>query len=141
MDRLPPYDPADGRPAMDPGVPRRLLRRLLRIGNISIGSRVLDAGCGRGALTRFLSELAIEACGIDQSAPDIAAARAAAGHIEYACCQAAAVVPFPERHFDAVLSRELPDHHGNLLDLTALRATAHLLSTIRPEGRLILVHR
>jgi SAM-dependent methyltransferase len=126
---------------MDPGVPRRLLRRLLRIGNVSIGSRVLDAGCGRGALTRFLSELAIEVCGIDQSAPDVAAAQAVAGEIKYACCRATTGIPFPERHFDAVLARELPDHHGNLLDLTALRATAHLLATIRPEGRLVLVHR
>jgi SAM-dependent methyltransferase len=141
MDRLLPYDPADDRQRSDPGIPRRLLRRLLRIGNISIGSRVLDAGCGRGELTRFLSELAIEASGIDQSEQDIAAAQAAAGQLDYACCRAAAGVPFPEQHFDAVLARELPEHKGNLLELTALRATAHLLATIRPEGRLIIVRR
>jgi SAM-dependent methyltransferase len=133
------HDPADGPQRSDPGIPRRLIRRLLRIGNITIGSRVLEAGCGRGALTRFLSELAIEASGIDQSEQDLAAATAANSPNEYACCQA--VVPFPERSFDVVLARELPEHHGNLLDLAALRATARLLAKIRPEGRLIIVRR
>jgi len=138
---LVPHDPADRRQRPDPGIPRRLLRRLLWMGNISIGSRVLDAGCGRGELTRFLTELAIESSGIDESEQDIAAATAEGSPTEFVCCRAAAGIPFPERHFDAVLARELPEHHGNLLDLTALRATAHLLATVRPEGRLILVRR
>jgi SAM-dependent methyltransferase len=111
----------------------------LRIGEVSVGSRVLDAGCGRGELTRFLSGLAVEASGLDDSVEHISAAQAAAGQLDYACSRAAAGVPFPEHYFDAVLARELPDHHGNLLDLMALRATAHLLATIRPQGRLIIV--
>jgi SAM-dependent methyltransferase len=141
MDRLVPYDPADGRQPSDPGIPKRLVRRLLRLGEISVGSRVLDAGCGRGELTHLLNELAIDASGFDESAEHIAAARNVAGQLEYACGRAAANVPFPEHYFDAVLARELPEHHGNLLDMTALRATAHLLATIRPQGRLMIVRR
>ena len=141
MDWLVPYDPADGRQPPDPGIPKRLVRHLLRLGEISVGSRVLNAGCGRGELTHFLSELAIEASGFDESAEHIEVARNVAGQSDFACCRAAANVPFPERHFDAVLARELPEHRANLLDLSALRATAHLLATIRPEGRLIIVHR
>src|SRR6516164_2673727 len=113
MDWLLPYDSADGRVPTEPGIPRRLLRQLLRIGKISVGSRVLDAGCGRGELTRFLAELAIEASGLDESAERIAAARTAAEHLDYACGRAAAGVPFPERRFDAVLARDLPEHRGD----------------------------
>jgi SAM-dependent methyltransferase len=141
MDWLLPNDPADGRVPSDPGIPKRLLRRLLRIGKISVGSRVLDAGCGRGELTRFLSELAIEASGMDESAERIAAARSGAKHLDYACGRAAAGVPYPERHFDAVLARDLPEHRGDLFDFQALRASAHLLATIRPEGGLIVLCR
>ncbi|MGE5194769.1 MAG: class I SAM-dependent methyltransferase [Deltaproteobacteria bacterium] len=141
MDWLLQYHPADGRVPTEPGIPKRLLRRLVRNGNISIGSRVLDAGCGRGELTRFLDELAVEASGFDESAACIAAAQAAAGHLSYACSRAAVGVPFPERSFDVVLARDLPDHRGNLFDFQAMRATAHLLATIRPQGRLIIVRR
>jgi SAM-dependent methyltransferase len=141
MDWLLPYDPAEGRVPADPGLPKRLLRHLLRISKISIGSRVLDAGCGRGELTRFLSELAIDASGIDESAERIADAQSAADHLTYVCGRAAAGVPFPERHFDAVLARDLPEHRGDLFDFQALRASAHLLATIRPLGRLIILHR
>ncbi len=141
MDWLLPYDPAYGRVPTEPGLPKRLLRHLLRIGRISIGSRVLDAGCGRGELTRFLSELAIDASGLDESAERIAAAQAAAGHLTFSCGAVAAGVPFPERHFDAVLARDLPEHRGDLFDFPALRATAHLAAAIRPEGRLIIVRR
>jgi len=141
MDWLLPYDSADGRVPTEPGIPRRLLRHLLRIGKISVGSRILDAGCGRGELTRFLSELAIDASGMDESAERIAAAQSAASHLDYACGRAAAGVPFPERQFHAVLARELPEHRGDLFDFPALRASAHLLATIRPEGRLIILRR
>ena len=141
MDWLLPYDPAYGRVPTEPGLPKRLLRHLLRIGRISIGSQVLDAGCGRGGLTRYLSELAIEASGLDESAERIAAAQAAAEHLTYVCGSAAAGVPFPERYFDAVLARDLPEHRGDLFDSSALRATAHLAAVIRREGRLLIVRR
>jgi hypothetical protein len=50
-------------------------------------------------------------------------------------------MPFPEQTFDVVLGRELPEHRGDLCGHEALRATAHLLATVRPLGRLILMSR
>ena len=141
MDWLLPFRTIDNGPLTAPGLPRRLLRHLIRIGKISIGSKVLDAGCGSGELTRFFDELSIEASGIDDSPERIAAAHSAAGHLAYTCCRSSIVVPFPEQSFDMVLARDLPEHQGDLCSREALRATAHLLATVRPQGTLILMSR
>lgn len=141
MDWLLPYSPNESATPTDPELPRRLLRRLVRLGKINIGSRVLDAGCGSGALTRFLDELAVDASGIDESSERISAAQSRAVHLNYACSRPSVAVPFPERHFNVVLARDLSEHRGDLFTHEALRATAHLLATVRPEGCLILVSR
>src|SRR5262249_21413250 len=121
--------------------PRRLLRHVLEIGKISVGSKVLDAGCGQGDLTRFFDELAIDASGFDDSPDRIAAAQRAAGHLDYSCCRPSIELPFSDQSFVVVLARELPEHRGDLLSRAALRATAHLLATVRPRGCLILMSR
>ena len=141
MDWLLPLRPIDKGPLTDPGIPRRLLRHLVRRGKISVGSKVLDAGCGRGDLTRFFDELAIDASGIDDSPEQIAVAKKAAGHLAYACCRPSIAVPFREQSFDVVLARDLPEHRGDLFGREALRATAHLLAMVRPAGCLILMSR
>jgi SAM-dependent methyltransferase len=141
MDWLLPFRPLDLGPTTAPGIPRRLLRHLVRIGNISIGSKVLDVGCGRGELTRFFDELAIDASGTDESPAHIAAAQKAAGHLAYSCCRSSIKVPFPDQSFHAVLAREVPEHRGDLFSHEALRATAHLLAAVRPLGCLILMSR
>src|SRR5258708_32867243 len=102
MDWLLPLRPLEKGTMTAPGIPRRLVRRLLEIGNISIGSKVLDAGCGRGDLTRFFDELAIDASGFDDSPDRIAAAQRAAGHLDYSCCRSSNAVPFPDQSFDVV---------------------------------------
>jgi len=141
MDWLLPFRPLPEGPLTAPGLPRRLLRHLVRIGRISIGSKVLDAGCGGGDLTRFFDELAIDVSGIDESPERIQAAKSAAGHLDYACSRASMAMPFPEQSFDVVLARELPEHRGDLFRREALRATAHLLATVRPLGCLIMISR
>ncbi len=123
------------------GLPRRLLRHLVRIGQISIGSKVLDAGCGPGDLTRFLDEMAVDAWGFDHSPESIAQAASAARHLTYACGRASLAMPFPEHSFDVVLARDIPEHRGDLSDHAALRATANLLAMVRPLGCLILTSR
>ena len=140
MDWLLPFrPPADGC-ASDPGLPRRLLRHVLRCGRISIGSRVLVAGSGANELARYLDEMAIDATALDGmpgasgSAPPPALQRA----IGASC---AATVPLWEHAVDAVLSRETPGHRGDLLGLGALRATARLAARLLPRGNLILLSR
>jgi SAM-dependent methyltransferase len=141
MDWLLPFRPLEQGPLTAPEIPRRLFRHLIRTGNISVGTKVLDAGCGRGELTRFFDELAIDVSGADESPQRIAAAQAAAGHLNYACCRASIAVPFPEQSFHVVLARELSEHRRDLLSHEALRATAHLLATLRPMGCLIVTSR
>jgi|SRR5579872_4166269 len=141
MDWLLPFRPIDNGPTMPPGLPRRLLKRLLRIGKISVGSRVLDAGCGFGELTRFLDDLSVDVSGIDESPACIAAAQRAARHLDYSCASAMSRLAYPAQQFDAVLARGLREYQGDLLGRDALRATAHLAATIRPQGRLIMIAR
>lgn len=141
MDWILPFRQVSDLPSKGPGLSRRLLRRLVESGRIGVGSRVLDAGCGRGELTRFLDNLSVDAAGIDESPDRIAAAQFAARHLDYTCCRASTTVPLPERSFDVVLARDLVEHRGDLLSAAALRATAHLLATVRPGGRFVLVGR
>src|SRR4029077_8829729 len=107
---------------------------LVQLGKISIGSKVLDAGCGSGELTRFLDDLSVEASGIDESRSHVASAQNAARHLDYSCCQASVIVPFPEQHFHVVLARGVAEHGHNLFGHQALWATAHLLAIVQPEG-------
>jgi len=141
MDWIIPFRQDAEASTREPRLSRRLLRRLVESGRIAVGSRVLDAGCGRGELTRFLAGLSIDASGIDESPDRIAVAQAASRHLDYTCCRASVNVPYPIHSFDVVVARNLTEHRGDLLSAAALRATAHLLATVRPGGRLMLVGR
>ncbi len=141
MDWLLPFRPTENRGMTVPGLPRSLLRRVLRMGRISVGSKVLDVGCGRGELTRYLDELLIDASGFDESAECVAAAQSAAGHLRYVCGSLSSPIPFAGQSLDMVLVRDLPEHRGDLVSRRALRATAHLLAAVRPEGCLIVMSR
>jgi trans-aconitate methyltransferase len=64
------------------------------------GERILDLGCGDGALTRKLVELGCEVVGVDASAEQIAAAKKSGLDARVKDCQA---LDF-DREFDAVFS-------------------------------------
>jgi len=64
------------------------------------GERILDLGCGDGALTRKLADLGCEVVGVDASADQIAAARKSGLDARVKDCQA---LDF-DREFDAVFS-------------------------------------
>jgi len=139
MDWLLPFrPPADG-PASDPGLPRRLLRHLLRRGRISIGSRVLVAGSGANELARYLDEMAIDAA--SDALPGASGSARPAPRQQALRASRAARIPLWEHAFDAVLSRETPEHRGDLCGLGALRATARLAARLLPRGNLILFSR
>lgn len=141
MDWLLPFRPRSDGQSSDPGLPRWLLRQMVCLGRISIGSRVLVAGCGTGELTRYLHELTIDASGLDESPDLIARARSSAPHLAYACSQASVAVPFSEHSFHTVVFRNVSEHRGDLLGPGALRATAHLAATVLPGGNLVLIAR
>ncbi len=64
------------------------------------GERILDLGCGDGALTRKLADLGCEVVGVDASADQIAAAKKSGLDARVKDCQA---LDF-DREFDAVFS-------------------------------------
>jgi SAM-dependent methyltransferase len=93
------------------------LGRLLPKGSTS---RVLDVGCGIGALHRFVAPLCSELTGVDVSAESIAAARAANASHTYEVYDGVRL-PFPEQSFDlafavCVLHHVPPDQWSFFVD-------------------------
>jgi SAM-dependent methyltransferase len=100
------------------------------------GARVLDIGCGDGALVRAFSARGATAVGVDPDPAMLAAARkrAAEAHISATFLEGRAEsLPFPDASFDAVTAMTVlcfvPDAKG------AMREMARVL---RPGGRLVL---
>ena len=124
MDWLLPFrPPADG--PCDPGLPRRVIRHVLRLGRISIGSRVLLTGFSE-QLARYLDEMAIDAASLDASP-------ARSSHGWFAARSS-------ERCADALISHETTNR-CDLLGFDALRETARLATRLLPGGSLILIAR
>lgn len=83
-----------------------LASRLVAFAGIEPGMRVLDVGCGPGALTAALSDRLGSAavCGVDPSEPFIEACRARLPGVELVVAGADRL-PFADGAFDAVLSQ------------------------------------
>lgn len=84
----------------------RLSAQMADVAGVRAGQRVIDVGCGPGALTaELVGRLGAEAVtAVDPSAPFVAAARAR--HPGVSVAQAAAEhLPFPDRAFDAAIAQ------------------------------------
>ena len=92
------------------------------------GERILDLGCGDGALTRKLADLGCEVVAIDSSAPQIEAARKLGldAHV-----MSAEALPFQEE-FDAVFSNAVL-HWIKRADLMI----AAVYRSLKPGGRFV----
>lgn len=107
---------------------------------IDAGDRVLDVGCGTGALTRLAARWATpgHAMGIDLSTQMVEQARAeaAAEAIANVTFEVgdAQVHPFTEASFDVAVS-----HFGSMFFGDPASAFANIATAIRPGGRLGLV--
>lgn len=115
---LPPLEDYLAREAPDPGA-----------------ARILDLGCGNGAVTNWLAEQGYEVVGVDPSTTGIRQARAAYPDVHY--IQASAYAPLPDRlgTFSIVVSLEVIEHlydpvqyASTVFDLLAPAGTA-ILST------------
>ena len=99
------------------------------------GRRILDVGCGAGALTLAAAERGANCVGIDISAPLIETARARAGRLGVARAEFvrsdAQTHRFDAESFDALVSR-----FGVMFFADPLAAFCNLHSAVRPGGRM-----
>ena len=119
-----------------------LRRRAVELAGVAPGERILDVGCGPGRLV-IQAGAAVgptgEARGIDPSPEMIARARENAARAESAArFEVAAIeaLPYPDGHFDAVLSTMMLHH---LPDALKRQGFAEVLRVLRPGGRLVAI--
>jgi GT2 family glycosyltransferase/SAM-dependent methyltransferase len=76
------------------------------------GLRVLDVACGEGYGSALLAQTALSVHGVDISAEAVAHARAEYGNLDNVAFERASAteLPFPDAHFDAVISFETLEH-------------------------------
>jgi len=107
----------------------QLTRRMLRLAAVSLGSRVLDAGCGCGVTLGMLRELGAMAFGLDLNAGFL---RDAVGKRGAVAQGDLAFQPFADRSLDLVMC----ECAWNLTDKG--KVLAEFFRVLRPDGMLAL---
>lgn len=112
-----------------------LLHRWLPFGSGRLlKTDLFDEAVGDG-LVPELARRAREIVGVDISPSAVAAARARYPRLD-AHVDSVLALPFPDRHFDVVVSTSTLDHFDSLATLDA--AITELARVLRPQGRLII---
>jgi SAM-dependent methyltransferase len=107
------------------------------IGRYKHGSRALDFGCGTGRSTRFLTNLGLEAIGIDISQAMLDQARGLDPSGEYYLIRDSIVGEFAPGSFDLILAAFTFDNIPT--DQAKADALSKLRSLLSPDGCLVLV--
>jgi ubiquinone/menaquinone biosynthesis C-methylase UbiE len=106
------------------------------LGAHQVSLRVLDVGCGTGALLRQMNARlpnVLELVGVDPAIEVVRLARDRAEGVEQFIQANAEQLPFPDGHFDLVVSTSSFDHWVD--QERGLREVARVL---QPEGRFVL---
>jgi len=103
------------------------------------GERVLDVGSGPGFLAAAIAAAVGSSGtvhGVDISEPLLVVARSHCAHQAWVdfCHADAARLPFPDQHFDAVISTQVLEY---VRDVDA--AIAEMYRVVRPSGRVVIV--
>jgi SAM-dependent methyltransferase len=132
-------DPAKAIPIDDPTTMerQRLLEQALKdfLGQRSHRSQgiVLDAGCGSGEFTRFLSKLGYDTVGIDIAAAAVERARIGWPEGRFYVGSLEQALPFQDEEYDAIWNTEVLEH---LFDVHA--CLSEFNRVLREDGLLIL---
>lgn len=116
--------------------------RLVQLARLGSGERVLDIGCGTGTLAIAAKQhigTAGTVCGVDASPEMIARARkkAARAGVEVEFREGIAeALPFPDAHFDVVLSTVMLHHLGPEL---RRQCAGEVRRVLKPGGRWFVV--
>lgn len=100
--------------------------------SIGRSGRVLDFGCGTGALARVLARMGWQVSGTDVSEPMLAQARQLAPELELVPLVLGSPLPFPDRSFDAVVASSVLEY------LADPRATLRELARVLVPGGVLL---
>lgn len=120
----------------------RLRRKTIEFARIAPGERVLDVGCGTGALTLLAKKHAGstgQVCGLDAAPEMIEVARHKAARQQAEVDFRVGVIeqmPYPDGSFDVVLSSLMMHHLPADLKPIAL---AEIRRVLNPHGRLVIV--
>jgi SAM-dependent methyltransferase len=114
-------------------VPERKAKLREALQSVPSGSPVLDAGCGNGEFSFYLTQLGYEVTGTDISAVAVEKARQSVPHGRFEVASLDAGLPFAAEQFAAAWCTEVLEH---LFDVHM--ALAELNRTLRPNGLLVL---
>ncbi len=139
-------DPFGFAPVLHPGAPVwfnqlidklqfKALRRAVQLSQISLGSNVLDVGCGTGRWVRRYAELGFCATGVDGALNMLTTAREH-GTITPLIAAEASQLPFSDCVFDCVADVTVLQHIPS--DLQP-RALSEMTRVLKPGGCLILM--
>ncbi|MDP6390874.1 MAG: methyltransferase domain-containing protein [Alphaproteobacteria bacterium] len=111
------------------------LRETLRRLDPAPGERVLDVGCGTGALLSAMSQIfpGLELVGIDPTPEMLAVARSKLGGSVELVLGAAEDLPFGDSSFDLVISTSMLHYIQRPAD-----ALAEMARVLKPGGRLVI---
>jgi SAM-dependent methyltransferase len=108
----------------------RRLQMILEAAGHRLEGRLLENGCGVGMYVEHLTPFAGQVIGLEYDFQRAQEAHSRSGHI---LCAAGEKLPFPDDHFDLILSHEVLEHVQD--DAAALR---EMLRVLRPAGRMLI---
>jgi ubiquinone/menaquinone biosynthesis C-methylase UbiE len=124
------------------GKERAFREKLAQLARLAAGERVLDIGCGTGTLAIAAKQhvgAAGTVCGVDASSEMIARARKksakASSQVEFSEGVVEAL-PYPDQHFDVVLSTLMLHHLGPKV---RRQCASEVRRVLRPGGRWFVV--
>ena len=120
-------------------LPTRLVKRILTVHGVKIGSRVLVAGCVGSELVALLDYLSYDVTSLDDSNNANSDVRDAFHQIDFRYGRPGESSPAANHEFDMVIVQDLDAYRQNLMDLHCRNTTANLIACLKPGGDLVFV--